>query len=213
MVAHSTVYLRLMLHILKLLVNVLFPEAAPVEKIKDCTPGTFVQYYVPGTYYDTVTLSSYSNLYVQAAIISNKFHHSDHAAKLLASLLSHWLTSLPHANYVLVPIPLSAARLRERGYNQVTNIIKQSTIPSQIKVSDKILTRKRHTKAQSHLERTERLVNLHDAFTASTDPTLKDTQFILLDDVVTTGATLTAARTALQAQFPNNHIICVALAH
>lgn len=202
-----------MLHIISQLFSIIFPPALPVQKIKDCTPEAFLQYYQPHSYCGTVTLSAYSSPYIQAAILSNKFHHSTHASILLATLLAHWLKNLPNGTYVIIPIPLSKARLRERGYNQVTKIATHTPLPPHVTINDRILTRTRNTKAQSHLGRSERLHNIDGAFVCTPDPTLATNHFILLDDVTTTGSTMQAAHAALRQTYPANIIICVALAH
>lgn len=202
-----------MLHIIRQLLDVIFPPAAPVEKIKNCTPESFLQFYQPDTSCGRVTLSAYSSPYIQAAIISNKFHQCNHAAILLGTLLTHWLKNLPNSNYVIIPIPLSKRRIRERGYNQVTKIITHASLPPHVTLNEQILSRARNTKAQSHLGRTERLHNIDGAFVCTPDPTLARYHFILLDDVMTTGATLKAAHATLRAHYPQSVILCVALAH
>lgn len=202
-----------MLHIIARVVNALFPPPESVQLIEGLEPQGFLHHYLPSAYQGTVALSHYRNPIIQAAVKSNKFYQSDHAATLLATLLSHWLDTLPHGSYVIVPIPLSRARLRERGYNQVSAIVKRTLLPKHITINEQLLGRTRNTEAQSHLARADRLRNLTDAFIGRPDPAITNTTFIILDDVVTTGATFTAARSALRAAFPNNMIMCVALAH
>jgi len=98
----------------------------------------------------------------------------------------------------LVPVPLSAQRLRDRGFNQALLLAKQ-LCPE--RTLDQALIRLRDTAAQSGLSRSDRLVNLHHAFMVNPHclPRLRDSRVVLVDDVTTTGTTLLACTQALQA--------------
>ena len=97
----------------------------------------------------------------------------------------------------LVPVPLSAQRLRERGFNQALLLAKQ-LCPE--RTLGPALIRLRDTPAQSGLSRQDRLVNLHHAFMVNPDwvSTLRQARVLLVDDVTTTGTTLLACTQALQ---------------
>jgi ComF family protein len=94
-------------------------------------------------------------------------------------------------------MPLSLQRLRERGYNQAQRLA-QALDPA--KVQDTLLLRVRDTPAQHALARSERLHNLDGAFMV--DPlrvnAVRDHHLLLVDDVMTSGASLTAAALALR---------------
>ena len=98
----------------------------------------------------------------------------------------------------LVPVPLSAQRLRDRGFNQALVLAKQ-LCPE--RTLGQALMRLRDTPAQSGLSRSDRLVNLHHAFMVNPHglPKLRDSRVMLVDDVTTTGSTLLACTQALQA--------------
>jgi len=98
----------------------------------------------------------------------------------------------------LVPVPLSAQRLRDRGFNQALVLAKQ-LCPE--RTLGQALIRLRDTPAQSGLSRSDRLVNLHQAFMVNPHglPKLRDSRVVLVDDVTTTGSTLLACTQALQA--------------
>ncbi len=101
----------------------------------------------------------------------------------------------------LVPIPLSRWRLVKRGFNQAELLAKELKRIEKIPVLPKFLRRKKHTKAQHKLNKQERASNLQDAFACTTaNTTIKDIDFILVDDIHTSGATLAeAAQTLLSA--------------
>jgi ComF family protein len=98
----------------------------------------------------------------------------------------------------VLPVPLSAQRLRERGFNQALLLAKQ-LCPE--RTLGQGLIRLRDTPAQSGLSRSDRLVNLHQAFMVNPDCllSLRSSRVVVLDDVTTTGTTLLACTQALQA--------------
>ena len=91
--------------------------------------------------------------------------------------------------HLLLPIPLSATRLSERGFNQSLLLSLQL---SQAKTRRHLLLRTRHTQAQSTLKRQERLSNLVGAFAISPLEAgmVRGQHILLIDDVMTSGATL-----------------------
>lgn len=102
--------------------------------------------------------------------------------------------------FLLLPIPLHQKRLRERGYNQselLARAIMKYDTEKIFHLAPKALLRTRATKPQAKSEeRATRFKNLRGAFTAS--PALvRDKHIILIDDVTTTGATLSEARKTL----------------
>ena len=110
----------------------------------------------------------------------------------------------PPAAGILVPVPLAPRRRRQRGYNQAAAIAHALGNLWRRPVAESVLRRARDTGTQTALSPAERLRNMAAAFVA-TDPvsTLSATHegthptIILVDDVLTTGATLVACATAL----------------
>lgn len=99
----------------------------------------------------------------------------------------------------LVPVPLSAKRERERGYNQSLHLAAALGAQWSIPVFDDVLMRVRHTETQTRLTPGDRLRNVSGAFSAraSARSVLRGTHLIVVDDVVTTAATLNACAAAL----------------
>lgn len=98
---------------------------------------------------------------------------------------------------LIVPVPLHAGRLAERGYNQSALLAKEVGRAVGIPVNEGALVRHKATQQQAMLNRIERQANVKDAFACrSQAPGLR---LMLVDDVCTTGATLEACATVLKA--------------
>ena len=98
----------------------------------------------------------------------------------------------------LIPVPLSASRLRERGYNQSAELARHMSAVWGIPVREDILVRGRATATQTRLTPGERKRNVSGAFHAAVDRnSLRGLHLILVDDVVTTAATLNECAAAL----------------
>jgi ComF family protein len=128
-----------------------------------------------------------------------KFGNAPGWAGTLALLMrsSPWVEPALEQADLLLPMPLSPARLRERGFNQSLELARH--LSSNKTVAD-LLLRISHTAPQSSLKRDERLKNVVAAF--ALDPLrtseLRGKRVILLDDVMTSGASLFAAAQTLR---------------
>jgi ComF family protein len=98
---------------------------------------------------------------------------------------------------VIVPVPLHASRLRQRGYNQAVLLARELGARIDRPVVEDVLVRVRATAPQVDLGARERKENVRDAFKAM-DRSLEGKRVLLLDDVCTTGSTLEAACSALR---------------
>ena len=103
-----------------------------------------------------------------------------------------WLVDL------VVPVPLGKARLRERGYNQAEQIARPLAMELQLPLRPHDLIRVLDTRPQVGLSRRERTDNIRGAFLASA-PGVSRKRVLLVDDVATTGSTLSACAAALLA--------------
>ncbi len=102
---------------------------------------------------------------------------------------------------IIVPIPLSAKKLRKRGYNQAMLLAKKIGKLLQLEVVD-CLVRVKDTKPQFGLKREERQENMRDAFNINKNYESrigkKERTALLIDDILTTGTTLSEAAQVLK---------------
>jgi ComF family protein len=130
-------------------------------------------------------------------LISNlKFHQQLYLAAPLARLLIHRLDDLAHRPELILPVPLHPYRLRERGFNQSQELARVVAKHYRIPLDSRLVKRTRQTQAQSHLSEQERRRNLRNAFRVY--GSLKGVRVAILDDVVTTGSTITEMSKALK---------------
>lgn len=122
-----------------------------------------------------------------------KFHQDLAAGRLLSQLMLAQVQPLPRPQ-ALVPVPLHRSRLRQRGYDQALELARPLARALQLPLCT-VLRRTRATAAQSELDATARRRNVRGAF-AVTGPL--PAHITLIDDVMTTGATLQAAASALR---------------
>ena len=125
-----------------------------------------------------------------------KFHNDLVAGRLLSELMAQGLRGLPKPE-ALVPVPLHDSRLRQRGYDQALQLAKPLARALQVTLLPQLLVRTRATAPQSELDADARQRNLRRAFEVRAGATLPD-HVALVDDVMTTGATLEAAAQCLR---------------
>ena len=105
-----------------------------------------------------------------------------------------WPQDVLEERTALVPVPLSASRLRERGFNQSELIARALASRWHIPVWNDLVSRQRNTDTQTRLTPSDRLRNVAGAFdvSSSVSARLRGAHLVLVDDVVTTAATLNA---------------------
>jgi ComF family protein len=110
-----------------------------------------------------------------------------------------WPVDVLEERAALVPVPLSAKRERQRGYNQSERLARELANHWRVPLWSDVLTRTRHTETQTRLTPGDRLRNVSGAFLArpTAQNALRGSHIILVDDVVTTAATLNACAAAL----------------
>ena len=126
-----------------------------------------------------------------------KFNRRLAVARLFGQLLAEYLQN--HANDLaqcIIPIPLSRQRLRERGFNQSIELARPVRRILGLPIERYLLKRTEHRTAQMHLDLDQRQDNIAGVFKVSGEPRYK--HVALLDDVVTTMATVNEASRVLK---------------
>ncbi len=137
-----------------------------------------------------------------------KFSGQLGAGRLLSTLMGERLPALLPAPRIdaVIPMPLARARLRQRGYNQVLELLRplRNALPAPLQGS--WLQRQRDTAPQTGLDAAHRRRNLRGAFIA--DPAVRGQCLLLIDDVVTTASTVNeAARCLLRGGAREVHVL------
>ena len=101
-------------------------------------------------------------------------------------------------NFVLVPVPLFRKQKRRRGFNQAELIAQELSRFFQIPLEAANLIKIRKTKSQARLNKEQREVNLKNSFALKNPAVIAGRKIILIDDVITTGATLEECAKALK---------------
>lgn len=161
-------------------------------------------------------LFDYKDSLVKEIIWQIKFYENETVAQLLAKPLSVFIQEIcPPGEYIVLPMPISKNRLRERGFNQ-TELVARHILPylpeKSFTYRSDLLQKTKETKHQTGESRKERLVNLKNSFSISDVAIVKNKKIVLVDDVTTTGATFTeVAQTLKNARA--TEIFCVSIAH
>jgi len=114
---------------------------------------------------------------------------------------------------VIIPVPLHKKRMRERGFNQSALLAKYIADKTSVPLDCDTLVKIKNTSSQvSAFSRNDRLQNLYESFLIKNPENIKNKTVILVDDVITTGATIIeCARTLKRAGCKN--IIALVVAH
>ena len=120
-------------------------------------------------------------------------------------------TALPQWTDVVVPVPLSRRRRMKRGYNQA-ELIARGLAREFDRPVECMLRRKEGRGSQTHLSSEDRLANAQGIYSAAVPERLRGKHLLLVDDVMTTGATLTACAQALLEADPTAEISVFTLA-
>lgn len=196
---------------LKRLVDILFPPHADMVAARAVSEETVMQKLAlrRGKGNGVYTGLPYRDKDIRALIRANKFHHCPHSAQVLAAVLFEILAQIRDeqalemisASPMLIPIPTSPKRRRERGGNQVEWIL--DVLPketwSECAYEPRLLARSER-ESQARIPRAMRRKNIRGAFFVPQEAWARvhGKHIILVDDVSESGATLLDAARALK---------------
>lgn len=138
---------------------------------------------------------------MQQLVHQLKYRNQKELGIYMGKLAGHALsTRFGHID-ILVPLPLFPAKERKRGYNQSSLLCEGISRILEKPVLDKVVIRTTHTESQTKKNRVERWQNMEGKFELKDSSGISGKHVLLVDDVVTTGATLEAcARVLLKAE-------------
>lgn len=153
---------------------------------------------------------------VQELIHNLKYKGQEEIGSVLGTWFAEDLKNSPIIQSVdeIIPVPLHKRKLRERGYNQVTNFGNALSNGLNISYNPNILVRNIYSKTQSKKTLLNRSDGIDTIFDVSFSEKDHNKHFLLIDDVITTGSTLEACSHALM-KIPGAKIsiVCMAMAH
>jgi ComF family protein len=165
--------------------------SAPPEKIRH---QDYLDQVHIASFYAHPALATLINLY--------KFHYQESLGKILAQLLIYYIkknqlqTTL--SDFILIPLPLHNRRLLERGFNQSEILAQVLATHLKLPLVHDCLRRTRYTKHQTLLNQNKRQKNISGVFSIIDNQTIIGKKILLIDDVVTTGASLNEAAKILR---------------
>jgi len=137
---------------------------------------------------------------VREAIHAFKFQGSKQIGRRLVQLVSDKFHGLDREVDLVVPVPVSERRLRERGFNQSFVIADEIAALTGLPVDPAVLLKNEGVRDQFSLSRNERRKNVRAAFRVKGPDRVRDRRILLIDDLFTTGYTAAeAARTLVRA--------------
>lgn len=215
-----------LLEIGRLIVSFIFPPEPLVAELEAITPAELrkisTRVLLPPADFINSCFDYHTPL-IRQAIWELKYRGNPKVAALLGKILSEEIiTELSEKaifekfdNPLLIPIPLSKKRLRERGFNQSELLAKEiikNDLQKLLELDTKSLLKIKDTSPQTKISREKRLKNLADCFQVTKPEIIRGRNIILIDDVSTTGATLKEAHLTLLASGAKS-VIAFTIAH
>lgn len=143
---------------------------------------------------------------LQEAVRLFKYNKKVVLADALAALMNRGLETIPAD--VIIPVPLSPARLRDREYNQSLLLADRLSRARHIPLSYENLVRIRDTAPQTELTRAVRLTNLRGAFAVQRPHDIAGKRVLIIDDVFTTGTTVNECAKTLRKAGASEVYVC-----
>ncbi|WP_158840478.1 ComF family protein [Polaribacter sp. L3A8] len=168
---------------------------------------SYIENKITKTFYGRVAIEKANSLlfYRKVGITKKLIHELKYKGnEEVGSFFGNWLGEILKENKefvdidVIIPVPLHPKKRRQRGYNQVTKFGKTLSKHLDKPLIENILLRTSTSKTQTFKARFERFNNIDTKFQLSDFTILKNKHVLLIDDVITTGATLEACAKELQ---------------
>ncbi|KKS44220.1 MAG: Phosphoribosyltransferase [Parcubacteria group bacterium GW2011_GWA2_42_18] len=213
--------------LLSLILDFLFPRPAPIISIQNMSADE-IDRKIPRAREidgdDLNALFDYRDELAKQAIWEIKYRKNEKILDAFCKIFYEYMLDeladkalfSDFKNPILVPIPSSKSRLKERGYNQCELIAEELARidgGKNFTLSKNILEKTKDSPSQTSVKnRMERLKNLKGCFAAANSDEIIGANIILIDDVITTGATMSEVKKTL-LDAGARQVLCFALAH
>lgn len=127
---------------------------------------------------------------LQSVIHALKYQKKFKLGMYLGEILSEGIKTRNWQVDLIVPVPIHPLKKVERGYNQSDYIVKGLSKSLNIPYSTKLIKRTRHTESQTKLKMKARAQNVADAFVVRNPKIISGKNILIVDDIITTGATI-----------------------
>ena len=187
------------------IINIFYPRICGIcgEKINErytCRKClNIIEYYqemvvipasIENKWYDKLFSALRYDGIFKSKMLSYKFHDCKYLGISFAEILARLIKKYSIDADIIIAVPISKERLRERGYNQSAIIAKKVAEFTNIKYKEDILIKSKNNLRQSELTLNERKENVKEAYSIKNIEQLKAKKIILIDDIFTTGSTL-----------------------
>ena len=129
---------------------------------------------------------------VRKLILNYKFREKAYLYRSFMQFFSNnYIDKIDFENYdIIMPVPISKTRMKNRGYNQSLLIAKEISILKDIKLKEKILIKQKNNNVQSNLNKEERLENVKNVYKIQNEKIIENKKILVVDDIFTTGSTV-----------------------
>ena len=150
-------------------------------------------------YIERTVYSLFYNEYTRAKIYEYKYYNKSYLYKTFGEILKHTIEEVQFLGNIdiITFVPIHRRRKADRGYDQSELLAKYISDAINVPLSKGNLVRTRHTVAQNKLARSQRLENIRGAFRVKDGDEFYNKEILLIDDIITTGATLNECGKAL----------------
>lgn len=208
-------------------ISIILPKDKETIYLESLTPTELLEKIAPARIMEKdgfIAMFDYKDPLCRKAIWQVKYKANEKISSNFASLfydlileeISDESTFLNFKNIFIIPIPCSKKRLREKGFNQTEILVKEILRLDKEKIfkfDNNILVKTKETEHQVNVKnREKRLKNLEGSFSVLQPEKIKNSCIVVLDDVITTGATMSEAKKVLKKS-GTKKIICMAVAH
>ncbi len=147
----------------------------------------YLDKYFENHYY----IFKYDNL-IRNLIIDYKFNEKPYLYRSFLEFLNKYQKKYVQFEIydIIIPVPISKKRKKERGYNQSLLIAKEMARKQNIKLKENVIEKIKNNNPQSKLNKEERTENVKNVYTVANEKEIIDKNILLIDDIFTTGATL-----------------------